>query len=97
MKDWASSDWFGKQVGRFLRRALEQRPQAFSAFATLVDERVKDENVLKLLSPFLKAKDFLETKDVLILERLFVEVLELVLDIVLRVDPELYQRVKRLS
>ena len=97
MGDWSASEWFGKQVGRFLRRALDIQPQAFTALANLVAERVKDESVLKLLDPFLKANDLLRTKDVTILERLFVEVRELVLDIVRRVDPELHQQVQRLT
>jgi tetratricopeptide (TPR) repeat protein len=97
MKDWAASEWFGKQVGRFLRQVLDVQPQMFSAFVTIVHERVEDENVLKLLDPFLQANDLLRTKNVAILERLFVEVRELVLDIVRRVDPELYQQVERLT
>jgi hypothetical protein len=88
-KSWHSSEWFGMQAGNFLRRVLDVKPEMFQSFVNLLAERVNNEDVLKLLDPFLKASGFLRTKDLTILERLFPEVRELVLDIVRRVDPDL--------
>ena len=96
MKPWTTSDWFGKQLGNFLRRALDTQPQAFIEIVQLVRDRLMDEKVIQLLEPFLKAGEFLQTKNVTILERLFPEVRALVLDIVKRVDPVSYDKFKRL-
>jgi tetratricopeptide (TPR) repeat protein len=96
MEPWTSSDWFGKQLGNFLRRALEAQPQAFIGLVQVLSERLKDEKALKLLEPFFAASEFLQTRNLAILERLFPEVRELVLDIVKRVEPALYEQSKRL-
>lgn len=96
-ESWHSSEWFRLQAGNFLRRMLDIRPDSFQSFVSLLAEKVHDEDVLRLLDPFLKASDFLRTKDLTILERLFPEVRELVLDVVRRVDPDLHEQVKRLT
>ncbi len=96
MKPWTSSDWFGKQLGSFLRRALDTHPSLFTELVQLVHDRLKDENVLRLLEPFLRAGEFLQTRNVSILERLFPEVRELVLDVVKRIDPALHDEFRRL-
>jgi hypothetical protein len=96
MKSWQDSEWFGQQAGGFLRRTLDVGAAAFQGFVTLLAERVTNEDVLKLLEPYLKASEFLQTKDLLILERLFPEIRELVLDIVWRVDPGLREQLRRL-
>ena len=96
MKLWTSSDWFGKQLGSFLRCSLDTQPHVFVELAELVHDRLKDEKVLKLLEPFLKAGEFLQTQNVAILERLFPEVRELVLDIVKRIDPALHEKSRRM-
>jgi tetratricopeptide (TPR) repeat protein len=96
MKAWTASDWFGKQLGNFLRRALDTQPQAFLELVQLVRDRLREETVLRLLDPFLKAGEFLQTRNVTILERLFPEVRELVVDILKRIDPALGDQIKRL-
>jgi tetratricopeptide (TPR) repeat protein len=96
LEPWTSSDWFGKQLGQFLRHALETQPQLFIELVQLVHDRLKEEKVLKLIEPFLKAGEFLQTKNVTVLERLFPEVRELVLDIVKRVDPALHEKSRRM-
>jgi len=97
MGSWQATEWFGKQVGNFLRRVLDVKPGMFQSFARLLAERVRNEGVLRLLDPFLKANDLLQSKDLTILEKLFPEVRELVLDIVRHVDPELHGQLKRLT
>ena len=97
MKSWPSSEWFGKQVGNLLRRLLDVRPEMFQSFASLVAEKVSNEDVLQLLDPFLKANEFIQTRNLGILERLFPEVRELVLDVIRRVDPALREQLGRLT
>jgi tetratricopeptide (TPR) repeat protein len=97
MESWQATDWFGKQVGNFLRRVLDVKPGMFQDFARLLAERVKNEGVLRLLDPFLKANDLLQSKDLTILEKLFPELRELVLDIVRHVDPDLHAQFARLT
>jgi hypothetical protein len=97
MESWQATEWFGKQVGNFLRRVLDVKPGMFQNLARLLAKRVRNEGVLRLLDPFLKASDLLQSKDLTILEKLFPEVRELVLDIVRRVDPELHGQLKRLT
>jgi hypothetical protein len=63
-------------------------------YADQLSERVRNDRVLSLLDPFLQAAAFLRTKDVSILERLFPEVRELVLDIVRRVSPGLVTQLR---
>jgi ADP-heptose:LPS heptosyltransferase len=85
------------EICRWLGLRVPQRPKPhlFIELVQLVHDRLKDEQVLKLLEPFVKAGEFLQTKSVTVLERLFPEVRELVLDIVKRVDPALHDRFKR--
>ena len=97
MEPWAHSEWFGKQLGSFLRRALDAQPARFVELVQMVRERLKEERALNLLEPFLRAGELLQTKDVTILERLFPEVRELVLDIVKRVDPALHGDLSRVK
>jgi tetratricopeptide (TPR) repeat protein len=92
MESWGDYGWFGKKAGNFLRQVLDINPQAFRTLAGSVARRVRTEAVLKLLEPFLRAKELLETRDVGILERLFPEVREVVLDILRRVEPGLHER-----
>jgi tetratricopeptide (TPR) repeat protein len=95
MKSWHDSVWFGHQVGALLRRVLDARPEVFETFAGALAERVKNEDVLRLLYPFIRAGDYLRTRDLSILERLFPEIRELVLDMVRHVEPSEYERLKR--
>jgi tetratricopeptide (TPR) repeat protein len=89
MPTWRSCAWFGGQMGAFLRRVIEVRPQEFLAAVEIVRQNVTEEDVLRLLDPFLQAAEFVRTRDLTLLERLFPEVRGLVLDIVHRVAPEL--------
>ena len=89
MKEWHSFDWFGHQLGAFLRRVLDSAPDELPRMVSLLSQKVNNEDVLRLLDPFIQATEYMETKDVTILERLFPEVRELVQDIVQRVDPDL--------
>jgi hypothetical protein len=86
---WRSREWFGEEIGAFLRRVLEIRPQEFLAATEIVRQNVTEEDVLRLLDPFLQAAEFVRARDLTLLERLFPEVRGLVLDIVHRVAPEL--------
>ena len=95
MESWHDSVWFGHQVGVLLRRILDVRPEVFETFAGALADRVKNEGVLKLLDPFTKAGDYVRTKNLSILERLFPEIRELVLDMVRHVEPSEYERLKR--
>jgi len=97
MKCWHASEWFGKQIGNFLRRLLDIKPEMFQSFVSLFAQKVGSEDVLKLLDPFVKASQFLQTRDLSVLERVFPEVRELVLDIIRRVDPQLHEETKRLT
>jgi tetratricopeptide (TPR) repeat protein len=96
MQSWHSSEWFRHQAGSFLRRTLDVSPGMYQSFVSLVAERVKDENTVKLLDPFLQAGEFLRTGNLVLLERLSPEVRELVLDIVRRVEPVRYEELRRL-
>jgi hypothetical protein len=86
---WRLRDWFGEGVGAFLQRVLQTRPQEFLAAVEIVRQNVTEEDVLRLLDPFLQAAEFVRARDLTLLERLFPEVRGLVLDIVHRVAPEL--------
>ena len=87
MRAWQGASWFGSRVGVFLRKMLDRDASHLAEMVRLLRELVDNEDVLELLNPFVQAADLMETKDVTILERLFPEVRELVLDIVSRVDP----------
>jgi uncharacterized protein len=96
MQSWHSSEWFRHQAGSFLRRTLDVSPGMYQDFVNLVAEKVKDENTLRLLDPFLKAGEFLRTGNLILLERLSPEVRELVLDIIRRVEPVRHEELRRL-
>jgi hypothetical protein len=77
--------------------APDIQPQAFAELVQMVTEQLKDEKARRVLEPFLKTGEFLQAEDVGILERLFPEVRELVLDIVKRVDPALHAQFERVT
>jgi tetratricopeptide (TPR) repeat protein len=97
MQSWHSAEGFRRQVGSFIRRVLDIKPELFQDFMRLFSQKVTNKDLLQLLDPFVKANDFLQTKNLTILERLFPEVRELVLDIVRRVDPGPREQLKRLT
>jgi len=76
----------GAEVGAFVRQVLDLRPPWVAEMIELVEQLVKDERVLELLQPYRCAVEFLKTNDVGVLEKLFPEVRELVMDIVKRVS-----------
>jgi len=89
LESYHGFEWYGPLCGDFLRRLLDIAPGHFVEYADRLQEKVKNDGVLRLLDPFLQAAAFIRTKDVSILERVFPEVRELVLDIVRRVSPYL--------
>ena len=89
MNAWHPHDWFGQQVGAFLRQVLDVQAGRVPEMVRMLRESVGEENVLRLLDPFLQAEELIRTRDLVILERLFPEVRELVVDIVHRAAPEL--------
>jgi len=93
MTEWRKSDRFGQESGRFLRRVLDIQPEIFTELVQSMTSKITDQNLLKLLDPFIKAAEFIQKKDVVLLEKLFPEIRELVLDIVKRADPEFYNKI----
>lgn len=80
-----STPWFGSLLGVFMRTLLDASPPAFEAVADDVLERGSHE-VRELLNPYLQAVSYSRTSDVTILDRLFPEVRELVLEIVKQLE-----------
>jgi tetratricopeptide (TPR) repeat protein len=97
MNSWHESDWYRKLLGGFLRYVIDISPSVFPAFVDLVSHKTLTEDTRSILDPFVKAKELLETRDLTILERLFPEVRELVLDVVRRVEPAFYDSLKRFA
>jgi len=89
LESYHGFEWYGPLCGDFLRQLLDISPGHFVEYADRLREKVKNDDVLRLLDPFLQAAAFIKTKDVTIFERLFPEIRELVLDIVRRVSPYL--------
>ncbi|MGA2260829.1 MAG: tetratricopeptide repeat protein [Acidobacteriota bacterium] len=94
LESYHGFEWFGPLCGDFLRRLLDISPGNFVEYAERLREKVKNDGVLRLLDPFLQAAAFIRTKDVSILERVFPEVRELVLDIVRRASPDLITQLR---
>jgi len=94
LESYHGFEWYGPLCGDFLRQLLNISPGHFVEYADQLRERVKNDGVLRLLDPFLQAAAFLRTKDVSILERLFPEVQELVLNVVRRVSPDLITQLR---
>jgi tetratricopeptide (TPR) repeat protein len=94
LESYHGFEWYGPLCGDFLRRLLNISPGHFVEYAERLHERVKKDDVLRLLDPFLQAAAFLRTKDVSILERLFPEVQELVLNVVRCVSPDLLTQLR---
>jgi len=92
---WHELKFFGHLTGNFLRQVLDVRPQVFIQLVDVMAKKVSNENIRQLLDPFLKAAEFIQKKNVGLLERLFPEIRELVLDIVRRVDSELHASVTK--
>ena len=68
---------------------LDASPEQLPSFVNVITDSVQDGSVLRLLDPFVQAVEFIRTRDLAVLERLFPEVRRIVVDIVRRVAPEL--------
>ncbi|MEE9401570.1 MAG: hypothetical protein V3V47_00060, partial [Desulfobacteria bacterium] len=79
--DWQKEDWLGRELGLLLRRLLEGQAASFHAAVEKIKEKVVEKDVLDLLNPYIQASDYVHTGDLSILERLFPEVREIVLEI----------------
>jgi tetratricopeptide (TPR) repeat protein len=78
---WQHEEWFGKSLGVFIGKLLDGPPLAFEMAIERVNERIAESNILALLKPYLQAAELVRTGDVSILDRLFPEIRELVLEI----------------
>ena len=81
MESWHDLDWYGAQVGAFLRQVLDLAPEQFPEAVDMVTSTVANESVLRLVDPFIQAAEYARTGDVTILERLFPEIREIVMEI----------------
>jgi tetratricopeptide (TPR) repeat protein len=95
MKRWHERDWFGVQIGAFLKKVLDTRPDLVPQLVEELERDVQNEVVLRLVDPFIKSVDYLRTEDPTILEKLFPETRNLVLDIARRINPELKEPTRR--
>jgi len=89
MQDWHAQDWFGQQLGAFSKRVLDAHPALMPDWISELLRAVKDEKTLRLLDPYIQAVNYAKTQDVTILEALFPEVRQLVLDIATRIKPDI--------
>jgi len=78
---WQQEEWFGKMLGVLLGKLLDGPPYAFEMAVNKISEKIVEPNVLALLNPYLQAAAYSETGDASILDRLFPEVRELVVEI----------------
>ena len=92
MTRWHDQEWFGPQVGAFLRRVLDVNPQLIPGLVEEITGAVKEKRVLDLLDPFVQAAQYSITKNVTVLEKLFPEVREVVIEIAERIAPELRKK-----
>ena len=81
MEAWHELDWYGAQMGTFLRHVLQLVPERFADAVDMVRATVRNADVLRLVDPFIQAVEYFRTGDVTILERLFPEVREVVMEI----------------
>lgn len=81
MESWHGVEGYGAQIGAFLRGLLDAAPERFIDAVEMVRASVTDENVLQPVDPFLQAAEYVQTGDVGILERLFPEIREIVMEI----------------
>lgn len=79
--EWQKEGWLGRELGLFLGRLLDRQPESFHAAVEKIRERVVEKDVIELLNPYIQASDYVLTRDPSILERLFPEVREIVLEI----------------
>jgi len=87
MRLWHEQTWFGSQIGAFLRGVLDVNPQLLPGLVEELTRAVTEKRVLDLLDPFVQAARYSITKDVTVLEKLFPEVREVVIEIAERIAP----------
>lgn len=85
-----------EQIGDFFTETLDIKPSVFCEMVKLVLSEIKNEEVLSALNPYIQAVKLLETKDLTILEKLFPEVQELVVDIISHIDAPYAEKLKRI-
>lgn len=85
-RDLQQQEWFRSEIGVFLRSLLDSAPMAFEEALGLVSKTVVDEDILDFLAPYFKAVEYAKTHDPTILDRLFPEVREIVLEIVEKLE-----------
>jgi hypothetical protein len=78
---WQREDWFGKTLGIYLGKLLDAPPPAFEVGIDTVREKIVEPSILALLNPYLQAAEYVRTGDASILDRLFPEIRELILEI----------------
>ena len=78
---WQHEEWFGKTLGVFIGKLLDGPPFAFEMAIEKVKQKIVEASILALLNPYLEAATYNQTADASILDRLFPEVRELVLEI----------------
>ena len=81
IENWQTTKWFGEVLGVYLRRLLEVSPKFFISAIERLKEKVTAEDTKRLLNPFIQATDYALTGNVSILENLFPEVREMVVEI----------------
>ena len=81
IENWQTAKWFGEILGVYLRRLLEVSPKSFISAIEHLKEKVRAEDTKRLLNPFIQATDYASTGNVSILENLFPEVREIVVEI----------------
>lgn len=81
MEAWHRGGWYGPRLGAFLRHVLAQQPHALPEVVDWLREAVSEDNVLRLLAPFVQAVEYARTGDVAILEEQFPETREIVAEI----------------
>ena len=86
--EWHGNEWFRTQLGVFLRRLLDWSPGTFELVIDSVVDQVSDQDVLEFLKPFIQAVRYKRTGDLSILDRLFPEVRELVVEITEKLTQE---------
>jgi hypothetical protein len=83
---WREEEWWGAVLGIFLGKLLDGPPLAFEMALDQIQEKRVEPKLLALLNPYFQAAVYHQTGDVSILDCLFPEVRELVLEIAQRLQ-----------
>ncbi len=82
--DGGTGEWFGRMAGHLFCRVLQAEPTVLPAMVAEYRRHVSEVDQHELLGPFLRAEELGRTGDLGILEQLFPEVREIVLEIARR-------------